>query len=145
MLDQWIEYLQDLKEMPWSDGRSRDVESEPPAPPSGYIDYIANGYNIVDPTPDASQNLLDGYNKIAAQRRLFVEHGWPDDFRVEEFRIAKQKYGKEDRKLEMVAKKLMHAGPYDGKAEAMAEADAKYSKFLEESAGSRAIIKSSRW
>ncbi|TGO35615.1 hypothetical protein BHYA_0152g00200 [Botrytis hyacinthi] len=29
MLDQWIEYLRDLKELPWSNGRSRRVESEP--------------------------------------------------------------------------------------------------------------------
>ncbi|KAM0313966.1 hypothetical protein ACHAO8_005073 [Botrytis cinerea] len=144
MLDQWIEYLRDLKEMPWSNGRSRYVESEPPASPSGYVDYIANGYNIVDPTPDADQYLLDGYNKRAVQKKLFVEHGWPDDFRVEEFRIAKQKFDKEDRKLRMVAQKLMHTGPYDGKAEEIAEAKAEHSKFLEESAGLRSIIKGSR-
>ncbi|TGO15915.1 hypothetical protein BTUL_0034g00370 [Botrytis tulipae] len=144
MLDQWIEYLRDLKELPWSDGRSRHVDSEPPAPPSGYVDYVANGYKIVDPTPDADQYLLDGYNRRAAQKRLFVEHGWPDDFRVEEFRSAKQKFDKKDRKFRMVAQKLMHTGPYDGKAEAMAEAVAKHSKFLEESAGLRAIIKGSR-
>ncbi|KAK8904785.1 hypothetical protein QC760_007124 [Botrytis cinerea] len=144
MLDQWIEYLRDLKEMPWSNGRSRYVESEPPASPSGYVDYIANRYNIVDPTPDADQYLLDGYNKRAAQKNLFVEHGWPDDFRVEEFRIAKQKFDKEDRKLRMVAQKLMHTGPYDGKAEEIAEAKAEHSKFLEESAGLRSIIKGSR-
>ncbi|KAM0154511.1 hypothetical protein ACHAPG_006462 [Botrytis cinerea] len=125
-LDQWIEYLRDLKEMPWSNGSSRYVESEPPASPS------------------TNQYLLDGYNKRAAQKNLFVEHGWPDDFRVEEFRIAKQKFDKEDRKLRMVAQKLMHTGPYDGKAEEMAEAKAEHSKFLEESAGLRSIIKGSR-
>lgn len=144
MLDQWIEYLRDLKELPWSDGRSRHVESEPPAPPFGYIDYIANGYSIVDPTTDADQYLLDDYNKRAVQKSLFVEYGWPDDFRVEKFRSAKREFDKEDRKLRMVAQKLMHTGPYDGKAEARAEAMAKHSKFLEEAAGLRAIIKSSR-
>ncbi|KAK6601692.1 hypothetical protein H4I96_07033 [Botrytis cinerea] len=64
--------------------------------------------------------------------------------RVEEFRIAKQKFDKEDRKLRMVAQKLMHTGPYDGKAEEIAEAKAEHSKFLEESAGLRSIIKGSR-
>ncbi|KAF7914232.1 uncharacterized protein EAF01_000638 [Botrytis porri] len=59
MLDQWIEHLRGLKEMPWSDGRSLHVESEPPTPPSGYVDYIANGHNIVDPIPDADPCLLD--------------------------------------------------------------------------------------
>ncbi|TGO53268.1 hypothetical protein BELL_1599g00020 [Botrytis elliptica] len=116
--------------MPWSNGRSRHLESVPPAPPSGYVDYIANGYNIVDLAPDADQHLLDGYNKRAAQKRLFVEHGWQDAFRVEEFRISKQKFDKEDRKLRLVAQKLMHTDPYDGKAEAMAEAKGKILKVL---------------
>jgi hypothetical protein len=144
MLDQWIGYLRDLKEMPWSDEFSRYVKSEPPAPPSGYVDYIANGYRIVDPTPEADQYLLDGYNKGAARKRLFLENGWPDDFRVVEFRIAKQKFDEEDTRLDEVVEELMHTGPYEGKEEAIAEAKAKHSKFLEESAGSRAIIKSSR-
>ncbi|KAF7949327.1 uncharacterized protein EAE97_002836 [Botrytis byssoidea] len=58
-----------LERMPWSNGRSRHVDSEPPAPPSGYVDYVANGYKIVDPTPDADQYLLEGYDKRAAQKR----------------------------------------------------------------------------
>ncbi|KAM3089516.1 hypothetical protein ACMFMG_001103 [Clarireedia jacksonii] len=54
MLDQWIEYLRGLQEMPWSGRSSRHVESEPPAPPSGYIDYVANGLRVVEPTPETS-------------------------------------------------------------------------------------------
>jgi hypothetical protein len=144
MLDQWMEYLRDLKEIPWSARSSRYVGSESPAPPSGYIDYIANGYRVVDPTPEADQYLLDGYNMRAARKRLFLENGWPDDFRVEEFRIAKQRFYERDKRFEMIVEKLMHTGPYSGKEKDIAEARAKHSKFLEESAGSGAIIKSSR-
>jgi hypothetical protein len=141
MLDQWMEWLRDLKEVLWSDGSSRHVQSEPPAPPSGYIDYIANGLRIVDPTPDSDQYMLDSYNKGTAQKRLFVDHGWPDNFRVEEFRIAKQRFNKVLKKLRMGIQNLMYSVPSDGHAEAIAEAKVKHSKHLEESAGSRAIIK----
>ncbi|PQE29372.1 Alpha beta hydrolase fold protein [Rutstroemia sp. NJR-2017a WRK4] len=147
MLDQWIEWLRDLKEVPWSEGSSRHVQSAPPAPPSGYIDYIANGLRIVDPTPDSDQYMLDSYNKGAAQKRLFVDHGWPDNFRVEEFRIAKQRFERELKKLKklgMGVKNLVYSVPSDGHVEAIAEVKTKYSKFLEESAGSRAIIKNIR-
>lgn len=139
MLDQWMEYLRDLKETPWSDGGSRYVESEPPAPPSGYIDYIANGNRVVEPTPSASQYLLDDYNERAARKTLFVENGWPDEFRVEEFRIAKDKFEEKSRKLRMAIQMLTRA---EAREEEIAEAKAERSKFLQESAGSKAIIKS---
>tara|TARA_R110002060_G_scaffold6719_3_gene10183 strand:+ start:721 stop:1446 length:726 start_codon:yes stop_codon:yes gene_type:complete len=43
----WVEFLKDLKEIPWRNKKVYEMSSEPPAPPSGFLDYLINGY--VDP------------------------------------------------------------------------------------------------
>ena len=100
---QWVGYLRDLKEIPWRHRYGRQVLTEPPAGPSNYVDFIASGYT--DPsepvTVNSEQFDIDGFNMQEALKKLFIDHGWPDDFRGDEFKTARQRWQEEFNGLEV--------------------------------------------
>jgi len=99
---EWEANLRALTELPLRLRNERSVVSEPPAPPYGYIDYIANGY--ADPlrhvTADTDQYSIDGFNRRVARKTMFTDYGWPGDFRADEFKQARQAWMTQDRCLD---------------------------------------------
>ena len=136
---QWLRYLRDLKEIPWRRRDRRQVLAEPPAGPSNYVDFIANGYaDASEPvTLKSEQYEIDGFNTREALKKLFIDHDWPDDFREDEFKTARQRWQDEFNRLELAKNTAMIGESPEAKARASDE----YTKFLEESAGPAAIVK----
>ena len=138
MFDEWLNFLRELKEMPWRTRSWRMVESEYPAAPFNWIDLIANGM-VAEPPKEPPKELLtqysrDCYNFDQARKYLFITHGWPDDFNASEFKAAKRVWQEEQRRLENSKKQATQA---DAKERASEE----YSKFLEDTAGPGAFKK----
>jgi hypothetical protein len=124
--EQWLGFLKDLTEIPWRSAYTCGVSSVPPAPPSGCVDLVANGYS-----EDVGAPQGDGYNLREAQKKIYRNHGWPDEFRGEEFRATRQSWQLQHNMLDKARSTAMHAGNVEEKRRTF-EA---YSAFLENSAG----------
>ncbi len=142
--NKWLGYLIDLDEMPsMTSSGSRSMDARSPAPPHGYIDYVANGY--VEPgevvTRASEQSAIDGHNKWEAQKKIYREHGWPDDFRGKAFERASLEFMDTFEDKEATWYEARRVGSGD-EIEAAAK---KLSSFLERSAGEAAIVKNTNF
>jgi hypothetical protein len=103
------------------------------SPSSGYFDLATNGYRDEVPTEDSDQYSLDDWNLIQACKKLFIDHGWPDNFRGDELKEARRSWTEEHHRVENARSKL--------RGDARLRAFAEYSRILEKSAGEKSIIK----
>lgn len=117
-----------------------EMSSEPPVPPSGFLDYLLNGY--VDPAngpaprnPRQQQlEINDGLNIRAARKKLYRDSGWPDDFDKDYFKERRQKWQEENDTLNKARAKAWTVS-----AEAKAAAFAEYTISLARCAGMELI------
>ncbi|PVH80664.1 hypothetical protein DL98DRAFT_627223 [Cadophora sp. DSE1049] len=132
----WVGFLKDLKDIPWRSGKLYEISSEHPAPPSGFIDYLINGYadpadGPVPRNPRQPQlGINDGLYMREARKKLFRDSGCPDNFDKDNFKIRRQKWQEENDTLNTA-----RAVAWIVLAEAKAAAFTEYSNFLVRSAG----------
>ncbi|KAK0106923.1 hypothetical protein ONS95_003639 [Cadophora gregata] len=99
--NRWVGFLKNLKEIPWRNKKVCEISSEPPAPPSGFLDYLINGY--VDPadgpiprSPRQPQlGINDGLYMREARKKLYRDSGWPGAFDETDFRASRRKWQEE--------------------------------------------------
>lgn len=132
MLVQWEANLRALTELPWREpNREPSIKSVPPAPPHGFIDYVANGYanpgqSIAMST--TNQYLVDGLNHRKAIEKMFIDHGWPDEFRADEFVQARKEWAITEHRLDYNRQRVGGLAAY-----------LEYSEFLRQSAGADGV------
>ena len=89
LFGRWIEYLKELKEIPWRRGNSRMITSKYQMLPFSYL-CLSEEESPVPENPD--QYDRDQLNEYLAMKRLFVSCGWPEDFSKEEFELKRKEW-----------------------------------------------------
>ncbi len=67
----------------------------PPAPPHGFINHVANGYANPEQSiamSTTNQYSVDGLNHRKTIEKMFIGHGWPDEFRADKFTQARKEW-----------------------------------------------------
>ncbi|OBT63403.1 hypothetical protein VE03_07129 [Pseudogymnoascus sp. 23342-1-I1] len=132
MLAQWEANLRALTELPWCEpNRERSIKSVPPAPPHGFIDYVANGYANPEQSiamSTTNQYSVDGLNHRKTMEKMFIDHGWPDEFRAEEFAQARKEWALTEHRLDYNRERVGGLVAY-----------LEYSEFLCQSAGADGV------
>ncbi|KFZ25514.1 hypothetical protein V502_00006 [Pseudogymnoascus sp. VKM F-4520 (FW-2644)] len=128
MLAQWEANLRALTELPWREpNREPSIKSVPPAPPHGFIDYVANPEQSIA-TSTTNQYSVDGLNHRKSMEKMFIDHGWPDEFRADGFAQARKEWALTERRLDYNRQRVGGLAAY-----------LEYSEFLYQSASDDGI------
>ena len=99
VFEEWIGWLRNLENIPWRDDYNRKVENSLLL--ERYCDLVTNGYQVSggQDREQMSQDARDLYNAKLAKQNLFRSHGWPDNFRGDEFEEARKTWVAEYNRL----------------------------------------------
>ncbi|KAL5351527.1 hypothetical protein ACLOAV_003386 [Pseudogymnoascus australis] len=132
MLAQWEANLRALTELPWCEpDREPSIKSVPPAPPHGFIDYVANGYANPEQSiamSTTNQYSVDGLNHRKTIETMFIDYGWPNEFRADEFAQARNEWALTEHRLDYNRQRVGGLVAY-----------LEYSEFLRYSAGADGV------